>query len=131
MFSQEVADRICHQMAEGRSLRSVCRDEAMPHIATVMRWIEDNESFREQYTRASISRADAKFDELDEVSELASEPDNHLRVAGLRLKADNIKWQLARMNSKKYGDKIENTLTGEIGVRTIERRIIDPGHDAS
>jgi hypothetical protein len=126
MYSQEVADAICDLMAEGESLRSICRRNDMPGLSTVMRWADENPVFREQYARAINMRADAKFEELDDVSDDAVASESAVKVQGLRLKADNIKWQLARMNAKKYGDKADVNLTGEIGVRTIERRIIDP-----
>jgi len=125
MYSQEVADAICARMAEGKSLRSIVRGEGMPGLSTVMTWLNERPAFQEQYTRAMYMRADAKFDELDDVSEDAENSESPVKIAGLRLKADNIKWQLARMNAKKYGDKIETTHAGEVGIRTIERRIID------
>lgn len=128
MFSQEKADLICERMAEGESLRKICRDPEMPSISHVMTWLNNPEypEFKEQYARAFSMRADAKFEELDDVAEDAVNADTAIKVQGLRLKADNIKWQLARMNSKKYGEKVETTLAGEVGIRTIERRIIDP-----
>lgn len=128
MFTQEVADLICAEMAEGRSLRSILRAEGMPGYSTVMTWLNERPLFQENYTRAMYMRADVKFDELDDVSEDAALAESAVTIAGLRLKSDNIKWQLARMNAKKYGDKIETTHAGEIGVRTIERRIIDPAN---
>ena len=95
----------------------MCRDLKSPSITEVMRWLGDeaNANFREQYARAFILRADAKFEELDDVSEEAVCADSAVKVQGLRLKADNIKWQLARMNAKKYGDKIEQTVQGQDG----------------
>ena len=72
-------------------------------------------NFREQYARAFQLRADAKFEELDDVSDEAVNADSAVQVQGLRLKADNIKWQLARMNAKKYGDKVTAELTGANG----------------
>jgi hypothetical protein len=38
---------------------------------------------------------------------------------------DVRKWTLARKRPKKYGEKVETTLAGEISVRNIERRIVD------
>ena len=116
-FNQATADLICQRLADGESLRAVCRDLKSPSITEVMRWLGDeaNANFREQYARAFILRADAKFEELDDVSEEAVSADSAVKVQGLRLKADNIKWQLARMNAKKYGDKIEQTVQGQDG----------------
>jgi len=96
----------------------------------VMKWLNSQESFADQYARAIILRADAKFDELDDVSEEAAEADSAVKVQGLRLKADNIKWQLARMNAKKYGDKIQAEHTGADGgplkFEEIRRTVVDP-----
>ena len=46
------------------------------------------------------------FRSLDDVSADAVKAETAVEVAGLRLKADNIKWKLARM-SPKYSDKID------------------------
>ena len=106
MFTQEVADRICERLASGMSLRAVCRAKGMPHVVTVLRWLDAEEAFRSQYARACLARADARFEELDEVSEAAAKARSGVKVQGLRLKADNMKWQLARMNPKKYGERV-------------------------
>lgn len=113
-YTQEIADEICARLVEGESLRSVCRDNAMPSTTTVMRWVSEKEYFREQYAHAILLRADAKFEELDDVSEEAVRAETAVEVQGLRLKADNIKWQLARMNAKKYGDKMQTEVTGSL-----------------
>ena len=52
---------------------------------------------------------------LDDVSEQAVKAETAVEVAGLRLKADNIKWKLARMNAKKYGDRLQNEHSGPEG----------------
>lgn len=116
-FDQATADLICERLAGGESLRAVCRDLRSPSITEVMRWLgnEANANFREQYARAFQLRADAKFEELDDVSDEAVNAETAVQVQGLRLKADNIKWQLARMNAKKYGDKITAEHTGADG----------------
>ena len=36
-FSDEISEEICRRLAGGESLRSICRSEAMPHLATVLR----------------------------------------------------------------------------------------------
>lgn len=40
LFTDELALEICERIANGRSLRSVCLDKDMPHMATVMRWLD-------------------------------------------------------------------------------------------
>lgn len=111
----EVKGEIIRRMCEGESLRAICRTEGYPAPSTVIGWTNEDAEFAEQYARARDERADTYFDRLDDVSEAAEQAENAVQVAGLRLKADNIKWQLARMAPKKYGDKIETTVQGPDG----------------
>jgi len=111
MFNQETADRICARLAAGESLRKAAEEEGAK-VPTFLLWCNNNPPLAEQYARAISMRADVKFDELEDVSEEAVYADSAVKVAGLRLKADNIKWQLARMSPRKYGDKIDHTVTG-------------------
>ena len=39
-YSPEICAEICARLADGRSLRSICRDDDMPHTATVFVWLE-------------------------------------------------------------------------------------------
>ena len=77
--------------------------------------IEGDDTLRADYARAKEIRADMVFDELDDLCEQAVTAPDAVMVAGLRLKADTLKWKLARMNSKKYGDKVTNEMTGADG----------------
>ncbi len=103
LFSDELALEICERIANGRSLRSVCLDKDMPNVATVMRWIDKNSDFCEQYRNACEDRETTHFEEMltiaDEVLPETAE------VARAKLRIDTRKWVLARMNPKKYGDK--------------------------
>lgn len=74
---------------------------------TVLAWIDGDEERAENYARARDARAEITFESLDDVSKEAVDADTAVKVAGLRLKADNIKWKLARMAPKKYGDKMQ------------------------
>lgn len=127
---KELQGEIIRRMCEGESLRAICRTEGYPSPALVIKWTnEDPNGFGEQYARAREERADVYFDRLDDVSDEAAGAENAVQVAGLRLKADNIKWQLARMAPKRYGDKLE--LAGGLDVTSrierITRKIVDTG----
>jgi len=129
MHSQETRERLLEAIASGASLRKVCGTDGLPSLPTVMRWQDTDEEFREQYARAVDMRARVKFEELDDVSEEAAAAENAVQVAGLRLKADNIKWQLARMHAR-YGDKVTNEHTGPGGgplqVQSIAIELVKP-----
>jgi hypothetical protein len=114
-FDQAKADAICGRMVEGESLRKASEAEGLS-AAWLLKWVAVDAALREQYARAMQARADAKFEELDEVSEDAVAAETAVQVAGLRLKADNIKWMTGKMHPKKYGDKLDLNHTGQMSV---------------
>jgi hypothetical protein len=109
---------IIDHVASGESLLSWCKASGFAYM-TVLDWIDADEDRAGNYARARDIRADVVFDQLDDLCDDATGADNAVKVAGLRLKADTIKWKLARMNSKKYGDKQETVHSGSIGVGQI------------
>lgn len=117
-YSIKMAEAICAGIAAGDSLRTVCSSEKMPDKSTVLRWLAlpSNDRFRDQYARAKEASADVEFDELKDIAEDAmNEVVKYMYepklasaiVQAHRLKADNIKWSIARKKPKVYGDKIE------------------------
>ncbi|MGJ3354654.1 ubiquitin carboxyl-hydrolase [Providencia sp. Je.9.19] len=112
-YLPEVADDICALIADGESLRSVCKKKGMPNKTKIMRWLRENTDFRDQYAKAMESRADAVFEELFDIADdVAEEP---AAISKAKLRIDTRKWALSRMSPKKYGDKITTELTGKDG----------------
>lgn len=119
-FTQEVADRICSELSEGKSLRTVCLAEEMPDKATVFRWLRENKSFCDQYTQAKDESALADEEILqdlgDEAIRVSQEVDAKAAnavVSAYKLKADNLKWAMSKKKPKKYGDKVDMTTNGK------------------
>lgn len=140
-FSQEIADKICEGIAEGKSLRAMLReDETLPASSTCFRWLAQNKEFSEQYTRAREAQADVLFDEILEIADDGrndsytdddgQERTNQDVIARSRLRVDARKWMAGKLRPKKYGEKLE--LAGDpqnpLGIAVIERRVIDPGN---
>ena len=127
LYTDALAAEICRRLAEGETLRSVCRDKAMPDKATILRWLADKKKadFREQYVYAREMQADALFDEALEIADDASgdwteDKDgkkvvDHENIQRSRLRVDTRKWAAGKMAPKKYGDKLD--LGGSIGLR--------------
>ncbi len=127
LYTEALAAEICRRLAEGETLRSVCRDKAMPDKATILRWLADKKKadFRDQYVYAREMQADALFDEALEIADDASgdwstDKDgkkvlDHEHVQRSRLRVDTRKWAAGKMAPKKYGDKLD--LGGSIGLR--------------
>jgi hypothetical protein len=111
-FTQEVADRICADLADAKSLRSICLADDMPSQVTVFKWLSQNEEFAKQYVRAREAQADAIFDECLDIADDGSndfmgedEKYNGDAVARSKLRVDTRKWMAGKLAPKKYGDK--------------------------
>lgn len=105
--------RLISGIREGRSVRSILRDEGMPSRDTLDKWLESDSIKVDQYARALEDRAELKFEsiEADYMEEPQRDPESgridSAWVALQRLKIDAKKWELAKMMPKKYGDKQE------------------------
>ena len=110
---------IIEWLSAGNSLRSYCEESKLA-IGSVMRWLKEDQVFSEQYAHAREMGAEVIFDDLDDVSFRAATAENAVQVAGLRLMADNIKWKLARMAPKKFGDKQALDVTGKMDVTLFD-----------
>nr|WP_284271473.1 terminase small subunit protein [Mycoavidus cysteinexigens] len=106
----------------GQSLRSICAQKNMPYQATVYRWLTQSESFRDQYARAREVQADTLADEvLDiaddatqdmQVDEQGHERVRHEAVQRSKLRVDARKWLAGQLAPKKYGDRIQQNISG-------------------
>jgi hypothetical protein len=126
-FTADIAASITVRIMAGESLRAICRDEAMPARSTVHLWVATNASFSDQYARACEIRAEELFDEMFDIADNAendwmakNSEDTGWQVNGdniqrARLRIDTRKWALARMNSKKFGDKVTQEVVGKDG----------------
>jgi len=107
-YLPEVAADICSLLADGESLRKVCERPGMPNKATIFRWLAQHDEFRDQYAKATETRADAIFEEMFDIADNVAE--EAAAVGKARLRIDTRKWALARMNPKKYGDKVSQEI---------------------
>ncbi len=119
-YSQELGDRICNELSEGISLRTVCLAEDMPSKTTVFRWLRENKEFRNQYATAKDESADALFEETIDIADgsvdeakQADPKASGAVVNAIRLKVDTRKWMMSKMKPKKYGDKLDMTTNGK------------------
>lgn len=126
IYSEELANKICSEIADGRSLRSICFEKDMPCKSSVFSWIATNKDFKERYERACMERAEWLAEDLLEIADDGkndwmenNDPDNpgyrangeHINRS--RLRVDTRKWIASKMYPKKYGDKVETTLKGD------------------
>jgi hypothetical protein len=110
-FTQEKADAICERLADGESLRTICLGDDMPSQPAVFRWLAANDTFRKQYAHARETQADAIFDEILDIADEATDD-----VQRSRLRVDARKWMAGKLKPKVYGDKVDLTHKGAVGV---------------
>lgn len=101
--SEPIKARICIELAEGKSLRTICKAEDMPNADTVRLWLIEDATFAAHYTRAREEQADFYADEIIEISD-TEEDANKARV-----RIDARKWVAGKLRPKKYGDRIDLT----------------------
>jgi len=120
-YTPEMAQRICDELATGRTLRDVCRDEGMPPESTVRLWAVRNENgFAAQYAEARQVGYLCMGDDLVEIADdgrndwMERQGDdspgwqvNGEHVQRSRLRLDTRKWLLSKALPKIFGDKLD------------------------
>lgn len=116
IYDRETADYICTEIASGRSLKGVCREEGMPDASTVFLWAaEDRDGFTDRYAQACGTRLDVLSEELLEISddgrndtyvdEDGYEHTNYDVIQRSKLRVDTRKWILSKLKPEKYGKR--------------------------
>jgi hypothetical protein len=117
-YSAEIADTICNRLAGGESLRAICADAGMPDRATVSRWLARYEEFHDLYGFARECQAECLVDKILEIARDSSGdyvekrlPDgkvvrvvDHENIALSLIRINALKWMVARMAPRKYGN---------------------------
>ncbi len=121
-FTAEVGLKICELLADGHSLLAISKMPWMPRISTLQGWAwhadRSSEAFVVNYARARALQAHSEFDELKEVEgELkAGKIDPHTA----RVLIDSIKWRLAKMLPRVYGERAHLEVSGGLKVESVK-----------
>lgn len=129
-YTKALADKICARLAEGETLRSICRDEEMPDEKAVRDWVrEDREGFSPHYAQARDTGLDAIAEEAFEIADDGTndwmekhhykgddtKAFNGEHVQRSKLRVDLRKWYLSKMAPKRYGEKLDVEHSGPGG----------------
>jgi hypothetical protein len=138
-YKQETADLICELIAQGIPLTRICRMEGMPSYPSVMAWIWRESPYKEAFLNDYKIARDAQADYwADEMVEIADSPtrDSYIAtdakgkpyivsngeyVQRSRLRVDTRKWIASKLKPKKYGDKLEASLSDPDGNSLIPK----------
>jgi hypothetical protein len=130
LYSDELAHRICTEIATGKSLSAVCRGEGMPCRDSVRAWVAENAGFRAQFDQAKIWWAHSVAEEIDDLADRAQEiatasakagENPNAAIAALKLQIDSKKWLLSKIVPTIYGDRQTTELVGAGGSDLIPR----------
>lgn len=122
----------CYQaiqlIEKGASIRQACATLQIS-FNTLANLEKEDEEFKKQYACAREYRDEVLFDQIleiitEEPSEVELNDPSKMNAFTQRkkLKADTIKWVLAKMQPKKFGDKLE--LNGDMN-HSVEFKISD------
>ena len=119
IYTPELAKTICDRMAEGESLRSICKDEDMPNRSTIFLWQLAKPEFSDQYAEARQQCLEHWTHEIIDISDgvdLTDGLDSNSQVMRDRLRVDSRKWIMSKLAPKKFGDskQVNVAVGGEI-----------------
>jgi hypothetical protein len=100
-YTPEFAEKVCERMAEGASLREVCRDNGMPE-SSVRQWVrDDRDGFAARYQAARALQVESWSDQIIEIGNRQD-----LDPQDKRVRCDNLKWLMSKLLPKRYGDRL-------------------------
>lgn len=116
-YNKEIADKICDAIStSSKGLSSITKKLGVDN-STVYRWMDDNEEFRNKYTRAREDQADYLADQMLAIADKSEGDDKAFvginRIHRDKLRLETRKWIASKLKPKKYGDKMDLTTDGE------------------
>jgi transcriptional regulator with XRE-family HTH domain len=101
LYTRDFADEVCRRLAEGVSLREICRDHGIPE-SSVRQWVRDNrDNFAVRYQTARFLQVEAWGDLIIEIGNR-----DDLDPQEKRVRIDSLKWLMSRIVPKKWGDRL-------------------------
>ena len=113
-------DAICELLQDGESLRAACAKVGVAK-STFLKAIDGDKDWGDRYARARATGADVEFERLRDIVEEPPPIDANGKtdsgwVAWKKLQIDTFKWQLAKKRPERYGDRIEQVHSGNVGL---------------
>lgn len=129
---QDVADEIVEWISEGKTLREFCRQPGKPHYSTVYYWEKKDEEFFQRIAHARdigeqvIHQECLQIADNTEIGSIVTEKADgttETKMADMiehrKLRIDTRLKLLAKWNPRKYGEKIQQEVTGNVGVQLV------------
>jgi hypothetical protein len=119
-YNESVASEVLNLMQAGLSLRRICALPNMPPAFSVYHWQATHPDFSQRYARAQLDRAQFWAEEILDISDDGSNDwveqqrngrtvmvADHEHIQRSRLRVDTRKFLMAKLDPKRWGDKIQ------------------------
>ncbi len=121
---EEILNNIFNIIESGKSLRFALYQIPLSS-STFFIWIEEDPEKSKHYAYVTDIRTELKFESIEQ--DYSEEPQRDAETGRIdsawvqlqRLKIDAKKWELSKLNPKKYGDKIQQEHSGELKTTII------------
>ena len=113
MYSEEMRDKICIQLANGITMAKICQQEGMPSFDTVWKWTTRHPDFAESTARA---REIGTHYLADDCIAIADNPE--LDPADKRIMIDTRVRLIGKWNQY-YSDKAKVEISGKVDVSPV------------
>lgn len=115
---QNAFDYIINEILNGKGLPDILKNNKeytnrLPSAVTFFNWLRDTPQYNEVYRYAREVQSHTLFDELLTIAKGTGNADTVVQVQRDRLVTDTMKFYIAKVLPKVYGEKIDLTSGGE------------------
>jgi hypothetical protein len=128
-YSFDLSKEICNEIALGNNIIRILESDAKyPNWTTFRRWKNNNDELRTLYVSSQQDKALALENEIDDLRDMLITKEIEYPVYNALV--NTLKWKMAKMYPKVFGDKTDVTSGGEkIQNTTLQIEIIKPSED--
>ena len=124
VYAAEIAERICEEVAMGRSLERICLEEPWaPTHRQAFYWLQENPEFRAAYEDSRHLRASFMAEQTIEIADDKTlDPDLRRAMVSAR------QWLTGKLAPKTFGDRkiVDQTVNAQVNTTTTT--VIDVSH---
>lgn len=111
-YNFDLCVEICDEIAKGRNvIETLNSDSRFPDWTTFRRWKNNNEELRTLYVNSQQDKAIALENEIDDLKAMLLSKE--IDYATYNALVNTLKWKMAKMYAKLFGDKVDVTTQGE------------------
>ncbi|KKL96204.1 hypothetical protein LCGC14_1846820 [marine sediment metagenome] len=132
-YDEKIAAEVCNRVAAGEGLRAICKDPGFPCHQIIYQWLAAEPTFMTAYTRAREAQMEVWAEDCTDIADDATNdfmerinkagtaervPDPET-VQRSKLRIDTRLRLMAKLNARRFGDKVEVELSGSVKVQTM------------